>query len=83
MSGKELENIIHLNISTQFSYMLCSSKDFFRFYFCHTMLLILHIFGVTCRSILSMCVHVCVQLCCETYSLLCPLRCHLQYGGQN
>ncbi len=82
---KNWKNSIHLNISTQFSYMMCSSKYFFRFYFCHAMLLILHIFGITCRSILSMCVCVCVcvQLCCGIYSLLCPLLCHLQYGGQN
>ncbi len=53
---KNWKNSIHLNLSTQFSYMMCCSKDFFRFYFCHAMLLILHIFGITCRSILSLCV---------------------------
>lgn len=70
---KNWKNSIHLNISTQFSYMMCSSKYFFRFYFCHAMLLILHIFGITCRSILSMCVCVCVSSYVVGFTAFCAL----------
>lgn len=69
-------NSIHVNISTQFltAFSCPVDRKVFKFYFCQARLLILHIFGVTCRSILSM--YVCVQPCCEIYCLLCPLLCH-------